>query len=196
LYNKKKLFLLQIKNVPIATHVILYPFSSNHNLKESIFRRIHLGTIISPNDWICCHGCYEIQYFKIIQIYSSDILQNTSSSNISTKEFNVARIFENTIIEFGNYQSEEFKSSGNLLFQEKSQWIDKVLKKIGGLDEVISEIIEQIHLFAITAMSNKCKKNVKRSKGIILTGKPGTGKTALALSLAGILIFLQVYSNL
>jgi ATP-dependent 26S proteasome regulatory subunit len=103
------------------------------------------------------------------------------------------RISEDTIIEFSEYHNGKFdflnKSLINLKYQNKSQWMDKVIEKIGGLDEIISEIIDQIHLFTITAMNNKYKKGIKKSKGIILTGKPGTGKTTLALCLAGILIF-------
>ncbi|RIA86198.1 P-loop containing nucleoside triphosphate hydrolase protein [Glomus cerebriforme] len=183
-----------VKNIPIATRVILYSFSSSHSLiksensfmnndlEESIFRRIHLGTVVLPNDWIYYNG----SYFKIIQTYSSDISQTEPSSNIEFVKSKIARISENTVIEFSNQQVGGFNilNKINLKFQDKSQWIDKVTKKIGGLDEVISEIIEQIHLFIITAMSDKYRKGIKKSKGIILTGKPGTGKTALALCLA------------
>ncbi|RCH95460.1 Spermatoproteinsis associated protein 5 [Rhizopus azygosporus] len=59
------------------------------------------------------------------------------------------------------------------------QWVENVTAEIGGLRDLIKDIVSKISANKIDPCST-----LPRSKGIILHGKPGVGKTALAISIS------------
>lgn len=59
------------------------------------------------------------------------------------------------------------------------EWIENVANEIGGCRSLIESIVSRITLNKADPLSK-----LLRSKGVILHGKPGVGKTALATSIS------------
>ncbi|KAI8975691.1 hypothetical protein BDF20DRAFT_880124 [Mycotypha africana] len=58
-------------------------------------------------------------------------------------------------------------------------WLSQVKEEIGGYDTLIQYIVSRFNVKYKDPLSS-----LPRSKGTVLYGKPGTGKTALAISIA------------
>ncbi|KAF9979346.1 hypothetical protein BGZ73_000040 [Actinomortierella ambigua] len=65
------------------------------------------------------------------------------------------------------------------------EWIAAIKKDIGGYTTTLQEIIDYMYMFLEEAVGKrKASCSEAPFKGIVITGRPGTGKTALATTLA------------
>ncbi|CAG8734052.1 9078_t:CDS:2, partial [Dentiscutata heterogama] len=106
-----------VNNIPIATRVILSSItkhfanahddnSASNNIDENLIKRVHLGSIVSTNTWICYQGCNGMEFLKVLQIYINDdntvlATKNVVVSSIESVD-HISKISETTKIEITN----------------------------------------------------------------------------------------------
>ena len=62
-------------------------------------------------------------------------------------------------------------------------WSSNVQNEIGGINNIVQELLDQISLLGVYCVQADSNSG-PRGKGTLLTGRPGTGKTALAAAVA------------
>lgn len=177
LKNKIKESLIKNKNKPIFKHSHLTKVHRAHvNNQRFNFLFLIFIVFIHTNliDMFLQSGSVLLNYLKvkINRLIGREILEEEHKQDSVNLEKEFQDIFSNFMTTQEN--NKEFRIAKNL--KER-------LSDVKGMDEVKDEIQEIIHMLKNPAKYEDA--GAKLIRGILLVGKPGTGKTLLARALSG-----------
>ncbi|GJJ73921.1 hypothetical protein EMPS_06279 [Entomortierella parvispora] len=137
------------------------------------------GFVLSLNGIVSFKSPYGSQSFTVSSM-------ETTNQNLST----VGIMSESTSIHFNTSftpTSEQLPLSNGLISKER--WVSATRKDIGGYDDILEQIVHHMYGFLEGALQpSESRENSScfqaPCKGILITGRPGTGKSLLASKLA------------
>ncbi|KAG0265979.1 hypothetical protein DFQ27_000229 [Actinomortierella ambigua] len=169
-----------VSKVQVASTIVLSTSSAVPTaLQRDPSRMAHLvaGRHVSVGDRLQYPPLNPQLVFQVVGVRSS-----------TGGELPIATIAESTNIELAPFLSAAKGSRSSAASQliNPMDWIAAVKKDIGGYTTTLQEIIDYMYMYLEEAVGRKKTMSCSETpfKGIVITGRPGTGKTALATTLA------------
>ncbi|KAG0375608.1 hypothetical protein BGX24_008872 [Mortierella sp. AD032] len=171
-----------ISDIGNATHLTVVPTSLNNHSrpqpKGAAIAQSLSGSVVSLNGCLFYRSPYGAQTFQVVNI-------STTSGDIP----NVGIMSEATsiCIQPSAASRSGCFTSGTLVSKDK--WIDNIKGVVGGYDDLLSEIVDHLYGYLEDAVLSNYQTDTPSCfqapmKGIMISGRPGTGKSILASSLA------------
>ncbi|KAF9166920.1 hypothetical protein DFQ26_006447 [Actinomortierella ambigua] len=169
-----------VSKVQVASTIVLSTSSAVPTaLQQDPTRMAHLvaGRHVSVGDRLQYPPLNPQLVFQVVGVRSS-----------TGGELPIATIAESTNIELAPFLSaaKGSRSSDASQLINPMDWIAAVKRDIGGYTTTLQEIIDYMYMYLEEAVGRKKTMSCSETpfKGIVITGRPGTGKTALATTLA------------
>ncbi|KAF9907353.1 hypothetical protein EC991_011002 [Linnemannia zychae] len=171
-----------ISDIGNATHLTVVPATLNNysqpHPKGAAIAQSLSGSVVSLNGWLSYRSPNGAQTFKVINISTTSIdLPNVGIMSEATSIH-----IQSSVISLPNSLS-----SGALVSKDK--WIDGIKGDVGGYDDLLSEIVGHLYGYVEDAALSNHQTDAPSCfqapmKGVMISGRPGTGKSVLASSLA------------
>ncbi|KAK9729674.1 hypothetical protein K7432_000081 [Basidiobolus ranarum] len=130
-----------------------------------LIKEVIYGSMVYVGGYVPIPYYNGTQYCQVMDIQVDSPTDNHTLATISEKtNIELSQLYHSTIA--------EDKDESDIL--SVNNWIDQIQKSIGGLEDTVEQVVKLI----TNSYTNIESKRV--SKGLIIAGKPGTGKTALA----------------